>query len=111
MQDQAFLFWPSAEGHQVSPAFSNSKRGSCQESAAAVECAGPAVQLIPGKASTQRESKERRRGGNWEEGEGGKQSLKAWTSTPGEAQSTLLTSTPSSWAASTAALPSTSPML
>lgn len=53
--------------------FLNSRRGSCQESAAAVECAGPAVQLIPGKASTQRESKERR-GGKREEGEGGKQS-------------------------------------
>lgn len=76
-----------------------------------MECAGPAVQLIPGKASTQRETKERRTGGNWEEGEGGKQSLKAWTSTPGEAQSSLLTSTSSSWAASTTALPSTSPML
>lgn len=66
-QDQAFLFWPSAVGRQVSPAFSYSKRDSCQESAAAVECAGPAVQLIPGKASTQRESKERRRGGKREE--------------------------------------------
>ena len=83
---------PSFSGPQLRDAksvllFLNSKRGSCQESAAAVECAGPAVQLIPGKASTQWESKERRRGGKREEGEGGKQSLKAWTSTPGEAGS------------------------
>lgn len=64
--------------------FLNGRQSSCQKSAAAVECAGLAVQLIPGKASTQRESKERRRGEKWGEGEGGKRGLKAWARTPGE---------------------------
>lgn len=79
-----------------------------------MECAGPAVQLIPGKASTQRESKERRRRGKWEEGEGGKQSESLDFHTWGSRelpQSSLLASTPLSHAASTAALPSTSPLL
>lgn len=63
--------------------FLNSRQSSCQKSAAAVECAGLAVQLIPGKASTQWESKERRRGGKREEGEGGKRALNTQTSPPG----------------------------
>lgn len=63
--------------------FLNSRQSSCQKSAAAVECAGLAVQLIPGKASTQWESKERRRGEKREEGEGGKQGLNTQTSPPG----------------------------
>lgn len=64
---------PAFSGPQLRDAksvllFLNSRRGSCQEIAAAVECAGPAVQLIPGKASTQRESKERRKGENGKRG-------------------------------------------
>lgn len=67
--------------------FLNGRQSSCQKSAAAVECAGLAVQLIPGKASTQRESKERRRGEKRGEGEGGKRGLKAWARTPGGGRS------------------------
>lgn len=69
--------------------FLNSKQSSCQKNADAVECAGLAEQLIPGKASTQRESKE---------GEGGSEqfNLHTW-GTRESPQNNSLTSTPSSW--------------